>query len=103
MLTAPEGDSNAVPYLDLPRFHGLRFDATAGASAPRQATPTQGAFRPYGTLTKGIMPLEPCPTVRRLDAARALPFWTGQQGQAPDTRFPVLPCRANRGLPRYLA
>jgi hypothetical protein len=22
-----------------------------------------------------------------LDAARALPLWTGQQGQAPDTRF----------------
>ena len=36
MLTAPEGDSNAVPYLDLPRFHGLRSDAPAGASAPRQ-------------------------------------------------------------------
>jgi hypothetical protein len=44
------------------------------------------------TLPKGVPPLEPPPTVRRLDAARALPLWTGQQGRvAPDNpaRFPL--------------
>src|ERR1017187_9575433 len=34
------------------------------------------------SLPKGVPPLEPRPTVRRLDAARALPLWTGQQGRA---------------------
>jgi hypothetical protein len=53
--------------------------------------PAQGTAS-LETLPKGVPPLELRPTVRRLDAARALPLWTGQQGRAaPDNpaRFPL--------------
>ena len=59
---------------------------TAALTNPAQGTAS------LVTQPKGVPPLEPRPTVRRLDAARALPLWTGQQGRAaPDnpTRFPL--------------
>src|ERR1035441_8970759 len=54
---------------------------TAALTNPAQGTTS------LESQPKGVPPLEPCPTVRRLDAARPLPVWTGQQGLAPDTRF----------------
>lgn len=96
-VTSPAGDSNAVPYLDLPRFHRRTL---SGQGAFRPLTPDTNAFRPCETLTKGQRPLEPANQSRAVPGTLAQPSagwmlakgchpWNGPSGTPPLIPLPV--------------